>query len=306
MNEAEQKDLIFYAEHSSLSSPGKYAALFDDMPSDINLLCKIIQGLVIHAFWVSEKNYGVSIASLKSHRNLNQEYNLRSMEEMLSAIQVLDPRPLIAPRPADKRLIGNCRDYALFLTSVLRSQGIPARVRSGVARYFYSNGHLEDHFITEWWNAKANRWQYTDPQIDEVMKKTCHITMDMTDLARDQFLHAGLGYAELHEDKVTPEQIGIFDFKGIPYVRYKLFSDLVCLNKVEVLAWEGWGIVESINDLQMNQEDQDLLDDIAALLLRYDTEVGAFDDITKLFVTNPRLQIPHDYIPHFMEFSGFR
>ena len=149
---------------------------------------------MIHAFWISEDNYGVSIDTLRKQRSLNDEYNLRYMKDILDVIVQLDERPLNERRPADKQTVGNCRDFTLFLTSVLRHQDVPARVRSGVARYFYTDGHLEDHFITECWNDKKGNWQYTDPQIDALLSKTCGIVSDVTDLPRNEFIHAGLGY----------------------------------------------------------------------------------------------------------------
>ena len=305
MEHTKRPDINFYTRQSAISSPGKYTAFFDGLPDDIQELCAIIQGIMIHAFWISEDNYGVSLDTLKSQRQLTEEYNLRSVEEMLQALLALDGGSLTENRPANKRLIGNCRDFALFLTAILRHQNVPARVRSGVARYFYKNGQLEDHFITEWWNAEKNRWQYTDPQIDALMKKTCGIELDMTDLPREQFLHAGLGYNELLEGRVTPDKIGIFDFRGLTYVRYKLLSDIACLNKVEVLAWEGWGIVDVIDKLELDTKDQVLLDRIAALLNRYDTDANAFYEIKAIFEEDPRLQFPDNYKPHYMEIPQF-
>lgn len=300
-------DLDYFTQQSALSSPGRYAGCFNGLPRDIHTLCEVIQGFLLHAFWISEDNYGVSVDALKCQRSLNAEYNLRAVEDMLGALLTLDARPLTERRLPDLRLIGNCRDFALFLTAILRYQGIPARVRSGVARYFYTDGHLEDHFITEWWNTAEERWQqYTDPQIDDLQKKTCIISIDTTDLPRDQFLHAGLGYTELIDGRVAPDKIGIFQFNGMPYVRYKLVSDLACLNKVEVLAWEGWGIVEDIGQPQLDSQDQSLLDRIAALLRRYDTDVGAFAELTALFNSHPRLRLPINYSPHFFELPQFK
>jgi hypothetical protein len=131
MQSLNRPDLEYYSQQSELSSPGHYASLLDGLPGDVDELCKVIQGIIIHAFWISEENYRASIETLKKQRHLIYEYNLRSMEDILEVIVKLDERPLTEHRPADKRVIGNSRDFALFLTSVLRRQGIPARVRRG-------------------------------------------------------------------------------------------------------------------------------------------------------------------------------
>jgi len=38
--------LTYYAEHGIISSPGKFRGYYDNLPSDISQLCRIIQGLL--------------------------------------------------------------------------------------------------------------------------------------------------------------------------------------------------------------------------------------------------------------------
>jgi hypothetical protein len=145
------KDLDFYQDQSEISSPGKYDCLFNDLPVDVRELCNIVQGLLLHQFWIlDEENYAVSTESLKdSGRDLNAEINLRSVEEILGSLLQMADRQLTTPRDLDKRVVGNCRDYSLLLVSMLRHHGIPARVRSGVEQYLCEEGFFEDHFICE-------------------------------------------------------------------------------------------------------------------------------------------------------------
>ena len=192
------QDLHFYRQQSEISSPGKYKDLYADLPTGVGELCRLIQGLLLHQFWLLEKkNYGVTAASLMgSGRNLNDEINLRSVEDRLGYLLGLDDGPLTSPRKPDHKVVGNCRDYSLMLVSMLRHQGVPARVRSGVARYFYPDEvRLEDHFVCEFWNQAEERWQRTDAQIDEVQRRALGATIDMTDLPPDQFLDAAESYA---------------------------------------------------------------------------------------------------------------
>jgi hypothetical protein len=41
----------FYATHGRMTSPGRHKALLDGLPSGIEALCKVTQGLVIHVTW---------------------------------------------------------------------------------------------------------------------------------------------------------------------------------------------------------------------------------------------------------------
>ena len=43
--------LTYYKDHGFISAPGRFSHLFKDLPADISQLCRIIQGLLVHAFW---------------------------------------------------------------------------------------------------------------------------------------------------------------------------------------------------------------------------------------------------------------
>ncbi|MGD8813385.1 MAG: transglutaminase-like domain-containing protein [Anaerolineales bacterium] len=295
----------FYRQQSEISSPGKFASLFGNLPNNVRDLCEVVQNILAHQFWIQdERNYDITVESLKaSGRNLNDEVNLRSVEEILEFLIELDDKDLTTTREASRRVVGNCRDYALMLVSMLRHQGIPARVRSGVARYFYpvEEGMLEDHFICEYWDEAEGRWQRTDPQIDDVQRKALSFTMDATNLPPNQFLDAGESYDELKTGKVAPEKIGIFDFRGWPYVHYKLVSDLACVNRVEILAWEGWGVCDRIMEDRLSVEDRTLLAKIAKLLTGLQTTPDPLQEAGALFRTHPDLKLPADYEPYYHE-----
>lgn len=299
------KELDFNRQQSEISSPGKYESLFGDLPTNISDLCGVVQNLLVHQFWIQDgQNYGITAESLKgSGRNLNSEINLRSVEEKLNFLIELEDQSLTTAREVDKRVVGNCRDYSVLLVSMLRYQGIPARVRSGVARYFYpiEEEVLEDHFICEFWNEVEDRWQRVDAQIDEVQRRVLQLTIDTTDLPPNQFFDAGESYYELKSGKVKSEKIGIFEFRGWPYVHYKLVSDLACINSVEVSPWEGWGICERIGNDRLSEEDSTLLEEIAKLLAALSTNSDRFWEAKELFRKHPDLKMPTDYKPHYHE-----
>ena len=303
-----EKELEFYRQQSNISSPGRYNSLFENLPTDISELCQLTQNLFVHQVWILyEEFYGITPESLKSTgRNLNNEINLRSIEKIIAFLIELDNQPLTATRDVDKRVVGNCRDYATMLVSILRYQGVPARVRSGVARYFSNKGFLEDHFICEFWNETTDRWQRADAQIDQVQRSALKITMDMTNLPQNQFLDAGESYDELKSGKVTPENIGVMEFRGWKYVLYKLVSDLASINRVEVLAWESWGICERINNDTLSEEDSNLLQEIARLLTELRAHPDRFGKANEFFRTNPDLKMPANYEPYYQEMPFFK
>lgn len=302
-------ELDFYRQQSEISSPGRYVSFFDDLPTDIGELCQVVQNIFLHQFWIlDEGNYGIGIRDLKSAgRDLNAEINQRGVEESLDFLSKMDADPLSVPRDAAAKVVGNCRHYALMLVAMLRHQGVPARMRSGVARYFMpAEGMLEDHFITEFWNDGEKRWQRVDPQLDGLQRRVLGIHFDPIDMPLGQFLDAGESYLELKSARTKEEKIGIFDFRGWKYVWYKIFSDLACVNNVEVLPWEEWGICTRIGNESFNQQDEDLLAKIAELLAGMNSVPENFSKLVQIYATNPDFKIPVVYQPYFFELPPFK
>jgi hypothetical protein len=117
---------------------------------------------------------------------------IRQVEAMLDRALSLDDRPLDKPRPPGKRLLGNCRTFAVLLTSLMREKGIPARVRAGFAAYTWGRGKLENHWICEHYDRDRRRWVKVDPQIDHRQRRLMRIDFDTLDLPEGAFLVGGV------------------------------------------------------------------------------------------------------------------
>jgi hypothetical protein len=151
--------LSFYRTQSPLSDPGEYAFLYDDLPDDLEQLFKIINGVLIHAYDARDTYNPTSVQ--------RREKFLRTIRQRLERIIELDPSPLTHPREIKQQQISYCRDFALFLTSILRHKGYAARARAGFGAYFdYSPQppFRGDHWITEFWNPSASSWQLVDAE----------------------------------------------------------------------------------------------------------------------------------------------
>ncbi len=304
----DRPDLGFYRAQSALSSPGRFAAIYDGLPNDLAGLCLAVQNALLHQFWIhDEANYGVSSAALQaSGRKLNDEINLRTVEDELSLLARFDSHPLTQAREPQNRVVGNCRHYALLLTSMLRHQGVPARVRSGVAPYFYPDGETwEDHFICECWDEVRSRWRRVDPQIDDLQRRVLGFALDACDLPPGQFLDAGETFVWFAEGRIRPEKVGIFDYRGAMYVRYKLLSDLASVCGVEVLPWEVWGLCADNDADRLSPEDLTLLAHVARVLERLALDPAQFAEAQRLFHDHARLRMPQDYQPVYWKLPLF-
>ena len=72
--------------------------------------------------------------------------------------------------------------------------------------------------------------------------------------------------------------MGLFEWHGAWFVQDNLVRDFLSLNKIELLPWDGWGLMAGPEDV-VSADDLALLDRMAALTLAGDS---AFDDIRSL------------------------
>jgi len=249
--ETHDDPLDFYRRQTEFSDLGSRAFAYEALPEQITALCAFVHGLLIHMRWIGEKTYGFTTQDLvEDGRDILAEIGLRTAEEMVEKILAMAARPLSEPREARRRLVGNCRDYTLLLVSILRHRGVPARARTGAGRYFYADGgRLEDHWICEWWNEEESRWQQTDAQLDDVMKRAMALPFDATDLPSNQFLTGWQCHDEVVEGRIEPKAIGYGEaFAGLAYTRHKMLADLASLTGEELLPWAGGGSEASRNE----------------------------------------------------------
>jgi len=270
--------LTYFSQQGPISDPETYSSLFDNLPTSIYDLVRIVQGTTIHVFWA--ERYGV-----KHTPERQAEVQLRTMPRRLERTLELDPRPLTEPRALDQKLVGNCRDHSLLLAAMLRHQGVPARARCGFGAYFMPN-HYEDHWVTEYWNQEQARWVLVDAQLDALQCDVMKIPFNPLDVPRDQFIVGGAAWAMCRSGGADPEQFGIFDMHGLGFIRGNLVRDVASLNKVELLPWDCWGVIlsESLDD----PSDLALLDEAAALT---SGDVPEWEQVRALYENDPRLRV---------------
>lgn len=284
-------NLTYFTQPGPMTDPGPYRRLFENLPAGIGELCKVVQGTTVHIFWA--ERYGLKLTPERK-----AEVQLRSLQKRLERTLELDSRPLAEPRPLEKKLVGNCRDFTLLLVSMLRRQGVPARARCGFGVYFRPN-HFEDHWVAEYWNAAQKRWVLVDAQLDEFQCGALEIPFDPLDVPRDQFIVGGLAWQMCRSGAADPDTFGIFDMRGLGFVRGDFVRDVAALNKVELLPWDCWGVIES--QALDDPSDLALLDRLADLTRG---DVPDFDTVRGLYESDPRLRVPaaiHSYTDGGME-----
>ncbi|MCJ7703013.1 MAG: excinuclease ABC subunit UvrA [Anaerolineales bacterium] len=264
-----QNILSYYQTHSPITDPGPYVHLYDDLPDGVSDLVEIVQGLLLHK--LAAENFGVILT-----RESRSDQHLRTMQQRLERMIDLDPSSLTRPREPKERQIGLCRDFALFLTSLMRHKGISARMRVGFAEYLKPDSVFKiDHWITEYWHSNQERWVLVDP---DVVRFDLHLN--------DDFYLAGSAWALARSGKLRPD---IFRYsgrwKGFSCIRSNLLHDFQAINKLELGPYDYWDELHTKAHTALTIEEKSLLDQIANLSADPDHN---FDAIQNLFNHLPR------------------
>jgi hypothetical protein len=270
----------YFATQGRLTAPGQHAALLDPLPRDIGALCRVVQGLMIHIFWADQ--YGLQLDDAR-----RAEVQLRSVARQLARMAELDPRPLAEPREPAQRLVGNCRDFSTMLAAMLRHHGVPARARCGFARYFHRDQY-EDHWVCEHWNADERRWVLVDAQLDAHQVGVLGLDFSPLDVPRSQFVTGGQAWALCRAGQADPDSFGVADLRGLWFIRGDLGRDVAALNKVELLPWDCWGIIDARDD-ELTDADMAALDHMAQLT---SADVPDLDRVHALYAQDARWRVP--------------
>jgi hypothetical protein len=272
--------LEYYARPGLMTDLSSQIEALEGLPSDLSGLCRFVQNALLHIFWA--ERYGVELSEARK-----QEVEIRSTAAMLMHLRDLDDSPVSSPHSADRRVVGNCRDFSTLLCALLRHQATPARARCGFGAYFEPSKYV-DHWVCEYWKADENRWIKVDAQLDVLQQEVLRLNFDPLDVPPDQFLTGGKAWQLCRDGQADPNRFGIFDMWGLWFIRGDLLRDLASLNRMELLPWDSWGLIEK-DDAELTPEDMALLDHVAGVTLKGNE---AFAEVRTLYEDDARLRVP--------------
>jgi hypothetical protein len=269
--EADNVMVEFYRHYGVYTDPGEYADLFTDLPEDFMELCALIKMQFIHP-----------IADLPRYRHLipkerhNEDAHYPTVKALLTGLLEHNPNGLVSDRKPEHRLVVTCRYHAIFLASILKSRGIPVRVRYGFARYLAPGRHIY-HVICEVWNDQEHRWILVDPD------------RKMVDFPRKQFAFAGDVWLQYQKGALDPSIYGVADWWGAHPILDVLCHDFAAVQGNEHVYWEHPPISEDdqmdVKSLADNQVE--ILNKIAELLLEPEKHL---QELQSLYETHQFLQ----------------
>jgi hypothetical protein len=237
-----------------MTSPGCRAPLVADLPSGVGALINVVQGLLIHLDWLDA--YPVD-----QGRFAGMPRETLSIADRLSQILERSALPLRVARPPSERSASTCRDYSLMLCSLLRSHGVPARLRCGFASYFGQT--WEDHWVCEYWNSAAATWRLGDAQLDRTLRERLEIRFDPADAPRSEFLTAGEAWTECRAGRSDPARFGQGAVAGMWFLKVNVLRDHGALNGRETSPWDSWRDAPPANR-RVDSREMPFLDRVAA------------------------------------------
>jgi hypothetical protein len=276
----DQDGLDFYRTPGVMTTLPDHPALAD-IPTDLDAMREAVQGVLVH------RDMAALLYGIPEDQVRLSEQHLRSTAEVLTRVLEISDEPITVARPPIDRVLCICRHYTLLQTALLRSHGVPARVRCGFSNYF-DPAKWMDHWITDRWNGE--RWVRDDPQIDQVQAGIFNFPFDPFDQPAGKFLTGSEAWVAARAGEVDPELFGVFDMWGLGYIAGNVLTDFACINGVELLPWDWYGMMQRSED-PLTVDFLAVIDEVAALAISDD-----FTAIRDRYLSDDRLRVPPDLL----------
>ncbi len=255
----DKSTLAYYANPGPLTDLTRHAAALAALPTGIEALVAIVQKIL---------------------RLTDDTVAHRSAEQLLAQAAALDPRPLTAPRPVDRRVRANRRDVVVLLCALLRHLGAPARARCGYVTSTEAEKYVA-RWICEVWHPGVHRWVMVDawPQSDAARD------VDRLNLPPGAFWPAGRAWLTVRGGEAAPDDFVNPETRAGQTIHGSVVLDVLALNKVEGVPEDTRGAVTQPPEA-LTAEELRWLDALATLSA---ANYAAFDRLRARFETDPRL-----------------
>lgn len=291
----EQQILNHYLEFSTYAYPGPYRdALRNDLPDDVREIGRLVRKSFIHRTTLAAGNVGTK-ADLKFGDMTKvpwwrqpEDDILVTSAAMLAELYRRDGRGFVMDREPKDKLVLTCRFTALMVATILKSKGIPARVRAGNAPYFDMGelGEISgDHWINQWWNEKEKRWITIDVDGSLSLKET----FDPYDIQDGKFDLPANAWLDIRAGRADPQHFyNAKPERGAVVVLWSLFYDFHCLMNSEIIYIyrPALGDYQKFEDVP--QTELEKIDNLARLVQKPDEN---FDELVKIWETERTMKL---------------
>src|SRR3989344_8013899 len=291
MAEEYNKMIKYYLDFSIYTHPGLYRdKLKNDLPDDVREISLLVRKNIIHRTTLESGNTGTNadlrfgdMTKVPWWRQCEDDI-LVTASAMLAELYRRDERGFIDDREPKDKLVLTCRFVAIIMASILKSKGIPTRVRAGHAPYFDMGGLGDvsaDHWINQYWSKQENRWIAIDADGSLSLKDE----FDPYDMPDEKFDFPADAWLGIRAGKFDPKHFhNSKPENGAIVVLWSLFYDFHSLMNNEIIYTYGpaggYGRHEKFNNL--TKEELERIDNLARLMQKPDDN---FNELVKTWET---------------------
>ena len=289
-----EKILEFYKKTSLYTDLGLYTDFAKNLPNDINELCLLQRNQIIHPFDLSnevmrnDSNSPYGDMMKVSKTSLRYENDIFPTAQAVLAELLRRDKNYSIDRKIEDKVHVCCREQTILLASILKSKNIPARARSGFAKYVSASGtQAGDHWITEYYSSTNKRWTLVDADI--YFDKDI-LDFDLLDIPRQNFIFGAEAYLGIRENKFKSEEIYYSSSPltfGLNASIRGLFFDFHSLMNDEIIFLHLPKYIIDKN-FKLSEEEFIELDNLAKLMLDPDKN---FDALLGIWENNEKLRI---------------
>ena len=263
----------FYLKQSKFTDPGEYAYLYKDLPTDLLELCHVIRTQFVHPF-VELPRY----RKLFPKERWDESYKYQTVEQILKGLVEHDPRGLTLDRKPQHRLVLGCREYALLFASIMKSRGVPVRLRAGHSKIIHPKLRLS-HTVCELWDKKKADWIMVDPSLAKV------------NFPREEFDFISDAWLKLQKGELDIKAYGMPGrYSGFVSIVGKIPHDLAMVLGIEYSLYQYAPILEeAFKNEKLNEEQVATLNRVCELLQSADAESMA--KLQEIYNSTPYLQM---------------
>lgn len=280
-----QRMLDHYLEYGLFTYPGLYEDYLKTLPDDVKKLGELLRKNFLHRTTLADGNRGTN-ADLKYGDMTKipwwrqaEDDNLTTTTAMLAEFFRRDQKGLTMERKVEDKLVLTCRYVAILMASILKTKGIPARVRSGFASYFEGTKDSWDHWITQYWKESEQQWVTID--VDGSWHRT---GFDMYDIPEGKFDYSADAWLDVRQGKKEGSHFrNAGGFEGLAPIAWEIFHDFHCLMNDEPIYLHHPAVAMLENFKKLSEEKLNEIDNLAELMQNPDEN---FDKLSHIWETN--------------------
>lgn len=212
-----EKIIKHFKQTSRFTYAGPYKEEFMALPDDIKELGNLVCSQIIHRITLQDGNTNANADLRYGDMERYPWYRMRCEDDVfLTAVSMaaelfrMDERGFVSDRAVEHKLVLCCRYVSVLMTSILKAKGYAARCRAGYAPYF-TNGISMDHWITQYYDEKANRWVTIDA---DGFFEEAEIGFDQYDMPEGSFDFAAQNWLAVRRGEVDGSKFIYADGRG--------------------------------------------------------------------------------------------